>query len=470
MKKSLLNIATLSAIYSSTLLGFHAQATIVEFDTTQGTIKVNLYDETTPTTVANFLTYVTDGSYDNTVIHRIADKRVLQDGVYVDEDFIVQGGGFYFNETLPFIAKPANSAIRNEPVWSNVAGTIAMAKTSNPNSATRQWFFNVNDNSESLDVRANSGGFTVFGQVTEGMDVLTKIIDINRCFYDSSTEIPFIVAEDKTCNNYVNGEDDNDETIAISDANFVIINAITITDNSVDTTSGLTPVLNTLLDTDGDGELNINDDDDDGDDVLDVNDLYPFDATESADTDGDGVADNTDKFPDDASETVDFDEDGTGDNADLDDDNDGEPDTSDAFPFDDSEQYDSDGDGVGDNADEFPNDIDEWRDLDKDGVGDNADACPTKATDQTDTDGDGYCNETQDKFPDDPDEYLDTDGDGIGNNTDTDDDGDGVNDDDDYAPQDPDVTKQPVYSSGSGGGSITLFGLLSLGLMRLFRK
>ena len=110
-------------------------------------------------------------------------------------------------------------------------------------------------------------------------------------------------------------------------------------------------------------EVAIQDIDSDGDGVLDGQDAFPNDSTETTDTDGDGVGDNADAFPNDGSETLDSDGDGVGDNAD-------------AFPSDASETLDTDGDGVGDNADAFPNDGSETLDNDGDGVGDNADAFP----------------------------------------------------------------------------------------------
>jgi cyclophilin family peptidyl-prolyl cis-trans isomerase len=451
-----------TAILSTLIAPMSANATVVEFDTSHGKVKVSLYDETTPTTVANFLSYVADGSYNNTIFHRDAKTSA-------GDNFIIQGGSYYFDPTDLFKFKPSNAPIRNEPIYSNVAGTIAMAKTSSPNSATRQWFFNLNDNSTSLDIVANSGGFTVFGQVIEGYANLAAMAEVNRCFYNGSQELPFVVATDKTCSDYTLTPSDDSDKLAITTDNFITVNSITITDATVDTVSGLTLPLNELLDSDADGEVNTIDDDDDGDGVLDVDDLYPFDPTESADSDGDGSPDNTDKFPDDSSEQTDFDEDGTGDNADLDDDNDGVEDTEDAFPFDDSETTDSDNDGVGDNADEFPNDPEEWRDLDKDGVGDNADACPVDASEQIDTDGDGYC-DGKDKYPEDASEYLDTDLDGIGDNADDDDDGDGVLDVDDYYPKNPDRWKNPSGTDDDSGGSLSWFALLSLGLVRLFRR
>ena len=137
-------------------------------------IFVELFDQagpgrtrTTPATVANFLAYVDDGSFANTIIHRFA--RNLD-----DSPFVAQGGGF----RAPTAASgqpggiptpiPTRPAVVNEPGNTNVRGTIAMAKLDgNPNSATNQWFFNLNDNSENLD--SQNGGFTAFGRVLGSM-------------------------------------------------------------------------------------------------------------------------------------------------------------------------------------------------------------------------------------------------------------------------------------------------------------
>ena len=125
------------------------------------------------------------------------------------------------------------------------------------------------------------------------------------------------------------------------------------------------------------------------------------------DSDGDGVIDVDDAFPNDATETTDTDEDGVGDNSDI-------------FPNDSTESIDTDGDGVGNNADAFPSDASETADTDDDGVGDNADAFPSDDSEIADTDGDGV-GDNADAFPNDANETVDTDGDGVGDNADEDD-------------------------------------------------
>ena len=117
-----------------------SNATIVEFRTAEGTFQVNLYDNATPETVANFLNYVNNGRYTNSVFHRSAPG------------FVVQGGGFTYDLALPLNEVPTFPAVVNEPVYANVRGTIAMAKLGgDPDSATAQWFFNLGDNTANLD-------------------------------------------------------------------------------------------------------------------------------------------------------------------------------------------------------------------------------------------------------------------------------------------------------------------------------
>ena len=157
-----------------------AMASSVTLKTVMGDVVIELYDEETPETVANFLNYVRDGDYDRSFIHRSVDE------------FIIQGGGYTTsNEVVELI--PTDPPVINEPGISNTRGTVAMAKLSgDPDSATSQWFINLEDNSSLLD-DAN-GGFTVFGKVTgNGMDVVDAIaaLPIWR-FQPPFAEIPLI--------------------------------------------------------------------------------------------------------------------------------------------------------------------------------------------------------------------------------------------------------------------------------------
>jgi len=139
----------------------------VEFDTTAGKIRVELYPDAAPKTVANFLDYVKAKHYDGTQFHRVIPG------------FMVQGGGF----TPDFKQKPTKPPIAIESEQSskagfmNVPGTLAMARTGDPNSATAQFFINVADN-KFLNFRSadpQGYGYTVFGKVVAGMDVVDKI-------------------------------------------------------------------------------------------------------------------------------------------------------------------------------------------------------------------------------------------------------------------------------------------------------
>ncbi|MFV0596575.1 peptidylprolyl isomerase [Shewanella sp.] len=129
----------------------------VEFDTSLGKIVVELDRTRAPITVDNFLTYVVKGEYNNTIFHRIIS------------DFVVQGGGL--NPQLEEL--PTGKAIFNESGngLSNSMGTIAMARDNDPHSATRQFYFNVADNTK-LDPSKRRWGYAVFGEVIEGKQVL----------------------------------------------------------------------------------------------------------------------------------------------------------------------------------------------------------------------------------------------------------------------------------------------------------
>jgi cyclophilin family peptidyl-prolyl cis-trans isomerase len=203
-----------------------ADATIVEFQTVMGNFQVNLFDNATPATVANFLNYVNNGAYTDSVFHRSV------------ANFVVQGGGFIYDQGQQLEAIPANAAVVNEPEYSNVRGTISMAKLGgNPNSATSQGFFNFRNNSGNLD--AQNGGFTVFGQVVgNGMDVIDAIAALPVFAFNSPfNELPL--------SNYTAADFANN--VPVDDSHLVIITAIIVTDTTVDSAAGLNPVRNTLL-------------------------------------------------------------------------------------------------------------------------------------------------------------------------------------------------------------------------------
>ena len=137
----------------------------VKFATTAGDFVVEVYPDKAPRTVENFLQYVKDKHYDGTLFHRVIPN------------FMIQGGGF----DAKFIQKPTRAPVVHEGREAlakgglkNVVGTLAMARTNDPQSATAQFFINVKDNAF-LDPTAQSFGYTVFGKVVSGMDVIEKI-------------------------------------------------------------------------------------------------------------------------------------------------------------------------------------------------------------------------------------------------------------------------------------------------------
>jgi peptidyl-prolyl cis-trans isomerase A (cyclophilin A) len=147
---------------------FASAGTLAQFRTVVGEIDVELFDQDKPLTVSNFIRYINSGSFTNfQLIHRWVPG------------FVIQGGGFFVKDpgttNQDFFPIPNFGTITNEfsvgPRYSNLYGTIAMARSAETNSATSQWFINLGDNS-SLD--ADKGGFTVFGRVVEGTNTLNK--------------------------------------------------------------------------------------------------------------------------------------------------------------------------------------------------------------------------------------------------------------------------------------------------------
>lgn len=135
---------------------------VVRFSSNVGEIDMELFDTEKPLSVDNFLSYVNAGRYNQSFIHRSVPG------------FVIQGGGFGLSGSA-VVSVPPNAAVQNEPGISNQRGTVAMAKLGdNPDSATSQWFINLEDNAENLD--AQNGGFTVFGRVVgNGMVVADRI-------------------------------------------------------------------------------------------------------------------------------------------------------------------------------------------------------------------------------------------------------------------------------------------------------
>ena len=146
--------------------------------TGHGVITIELDADKAPLSAANFLSYVNKGHYNNTVFHRVIPG------------FMVQGGGF----TRNLQQKPTRPAIRNEAGngLRNAVGTVAMARTKDPHSATAQFFINVADN-DFLDFKSpdeNGYGYTVFGRVSSGMDVVQKMLQVPTATVGPHQNVP----------------------------------------------------------------------------------------------------------------------------------------------------------------------------------------------------------------------------------------------------------------------------------------
>jgi peptidyl-prolyl cis-trans isomerase A (cyclophilin A) len=171
------------------------QRPVVVLDTSMGAITLELYPDKAPITVENFLKYVDDGFYDNLIFHRIIPG------------FMIQGGGMTDQmrekwDDQPRDWKEKHGPIKNESRngLSNERGTIAMARTDNPNSATCQFFINHADNAR-LDTYG--GGYAVFGKVTQGMDVvdaIAKVSTTNRAGHENVPVKPIYIKSAKRKN------------------------------------------------------------------------------------------------------------------------------------------------------------------------------------------------------------------------------------------------------------------------------
>jgi len=200
-----------------------ATATIVEVETDLGTVEINLYDNATPATVTNFLNYVNSGDFSDSIVHRSIPG------------FVIQGGGFITDINAQVSDIMTNPAVTNEPVYSNVRGTIAMAKLGNdPNSATSQWFINLANNAANLD--AQNGGFTVFGEVTEGMDVVDSIAGLPS--YDFGSAFTNLPLQNYSAADFTNN-------VPIDNTHLVIVTEVNVIDTTVDSAAGLNPIPTT---------------------------------------------------------------------------------------------------------------------------------------------------------------------------------------------------------------------------------
>jgi peptidyl-prolyl cis-trans isomerase A (cyclophilin A) len=148
---------------------------VVVLETSLGRIRIGLYDDKSPVSTENFLKYVRKGHYNGTVFHRVIPN------------FMIQGGGM----TPDMNEKPTDAPIRNEARNGvrNSRGTLAMARTNDPNSATSQFFINLKDNAF-LDFGIRGAGYAVFGEVVEGMDVVDKIAAVQTTTKGPHENVP----------------------------------------------------------------------------------------------------------------------------------------------------------------------------------------------------------------------------------------------------------------------------------------
>lgn len=153
---------------------------MVVLKTNKGEIKIELFEEKAPITVKNFLDYVNSGFYNNTIFHRVI------------KGFVIQGGGFEPN----LVNKNPNAPIKNEASnkISNLTGTLAMARTSDPDSASSQFFINLSDNTflDHKDSSAQGYGYCVFGKVSDGMDIVKEIAQCSTGRLHGHDDVPEI--------------------------------------------------------------------------------------------------------------------------------------------------------------------------------------------------------------------------------------------------------------------------------------
>jgi cyclophilin family peptidyl-prolyl cis-trans isomerase len=151
---------------------------VVTMETSHGAIEIELFEDKAPNTVANFLKYVDDKFYDGTIFHRVING------------FMIQGGGF----TQNMAEKSTRAPIKNEATngLSNDVGTLAMARTNDPHSATAQFFINVGDNSSLNHTGQNPSGwgYAVFGKVTQGMHVVNRIKMVKTGNINGYSDVP----------------------------------------------------------------------------------------------------------------------------------------------------------------------------------------------------------------------------------------------------------------------------------------
>ncbi len=156
----------------------HRSTTMIKFTTSLGDILIELYPEEAPVTVENFVEYVESGFYDGTIFHRVIP------------DFVVQGGGMQPGMQQ----KPTRKGIQNEADngLNNLAGTLSMARTNDPNSATSQFFINLKNNDflDHRDKTPQGWGYAVFARVVDGMAVVDKMAAVKTTTFGPYGDVP----------------------------------------------------------------------------------------------------------------------------------------------------------------------------------------------------------------------------------------------------------------------------------------
>ncbi|MCL2122718.1 MAG: peptidylprolyl isomerase [Desulfovibrionaceae bacterium] len=151
---------------------------LVLFETSSGEILIELFPDKAPKTVENFLAYVDSGFYDNTLFHRVI------------KDFMIQGGGY----GPRMDEKPTRDPVANEADngLKNARGAVAMARTSDPHSASAQFFINLKDNDflDHTEKDARGWGYCVFGRVSEGMETVDAIAKVKTCSRGAHDDVP----------------------------------------------------------------------------------------------------------------------------------------------------------------------------------------------------------------------------------------------------------------------------------------